>query len=118
MKDLIKHVTDDELRKLIKKEKDKYVHERLLFIHLLYLDYNVETACNIMCIAVQSGYNWLALWNQKGREGLSPNFAGGTPAKLTNEQTEQLKDSLKSKGNWLTQEVRSLIKRFWNNIQP
>jgi len=111
MKDLIKHVTDDELRKLIKKEKDKYVHERLLFIHLLYLDYNVETACNIMCIAVQSGYNWLALWNQKGREGLSPNFAGGTPAKLTNEQTEQLKDSLKSKGNWLTQEVRSLIKK-------
>jgi len=111
MKDLIKHVTDDELKKLIKKEKDKYVHERLLFIHLLYLDYNVETACNIMCIAVQSGYNWLALWNQRGYEGLSPNFAGGTSTKLTNEQTEQLKDSLKSKGNWLTQEVRSLIKK-------
>ena len=31
MKDLIKHVTDDELKKLIKKEKDKYVHERLLY---------------------------------------------------------------------------------------
>ena len=83
----------------------------VFFIHLLYLDYNVETACNIMCIAVQSGYNWLALWNQRGYEGLSPNFAGGTPTKLTNEQTEQLKDSLKSKGNWLTQEVRSLIKK-------
>lgn len=110
MIELIKHVPADELKKLIRKEKDKYVHERLLFIRQLYLGDNVETACDRICIAVQSGYNWLALWNQKGYEGLSPEFGGGTPPKLTGEQTQQLKEKL-SKGNWLTQQVRALIKK-------
>lgn len=108
---LIKHISPEELKHLIKKEKDKHIHERLLFINQLYLDASIIEACERMCISIQTGYSWLDLWNKKGYEGLSPNFAGGTPAKLTDEQTEQLKNSLKSKGNWLTQEVRSLIKK-------
>lgn len=110
MVDLIKHVSQDELKKLIKKEKDKYKFERLLFINQLYLGDTVEEACDRMCIAVQSGYNWLALWNQKGYAGLAPEFGGGSPPKLTDEQTQQLKDKLKS-GNWLTHEVRALVKK-------
>ncbi len=110
MIDVIKHVTDDELKKLIRKEKDKHVHERLLFIRMLYLGYSVETACNIMCIAIQSGYNWLNLWNQNSYQGLAPEFGGGTPPKLTSEQTQQLKDKLKL-GNWLTNEVRALVRK-------
>ena len=113
MADLIKHVSIDELKKLIRKEKDKYKFERLLFINQLYLGASVETACERMCIAIQSGYNWLDLWNQKGYEGLAPEFGGGTPPKLTDQQTQQLKDKLKS-GNWLTQEVRALVKKDFN----
>lgn len=111
MKELIKHVSHDELRKLIKKEKDFYKHERLLFINQLYLDASVETACERMCISVQTGYDWLDLWNKHGYEGLNPNFAGGTPPKLTDEQKGQLKSQLKSKANWLTHEVKALIKK-------
>lgn len=110
MIEVIKHVTDDELKKLIRKEKNKYIFERLLFINQLYLGDSVEIACERMCIAVQTGYNWLDLWNQKGYQGLAPEFGGGTPPKLTGEQTQQLKDKLKS-GNWLTQEVRALVRK-------
>lgn len=110
MIELIKHVPYDEFRKLVRKEKDKYVHERLLFIHQLYLGASVETACERLCIAVQTGYNWLELWNKYGYGRLSPNFGGGTPPKLTEDQTQQLKENLKS-GNWLTQQVRALVRK-------
>lgn len=108
--ELIRHIPADELRKLIRKEKDFHLHERLLFINNLYLGDTVETACERMCISVQTGYNWLDLWNKKGHEGLAPGFGGGRPPNLTDEQKGQLKSQLKSKANWLTQEVWSLIK--------
>lgn len=111
MVDLIKHVSVDELKKLIKKEKNKYLFERLLFINQLYLDDTVEEASQRMCISVQTGYDWLDLWNKHGYEGLNPNFAGGTPPKLTDEQKDQLKSQLKTKANWLTHEVIALIKK-------
>lgn len=110
MIELIRHVPYDELRKLIRKEKDFYLHERLLFINQLYLGDTVETASERMCIAVQTGYSWLDLWNRKGYEGLKPEFGGGKPPNLTDEQKGQLKEKL-SKGNWLTQEVRAMVKK-------
>jgi len=108
---LIRHIEQNELKKLIKKEKDKYVHERLLFINQLYLNASVPEACERLCIADQTGYTWLNLWNQKGYQGIAPEFGGGSPPKLTEEQKSQLKEQLKSKSNWLTQEIRSLIKK-------
>src|SRR3989338_6482767 len=107
---LIKHISSEELKHLIKKEKNKHIHERLLFINQLYLNASVPEACERMCITEQTGYNWLEEWNENGYEGLKPEFGGGKPPKLTDNQTQQLKDKLKS-GNWLTQEVRALIKR-------
>lgn len=111
MIELIKHVSQGELRQLIRKEKNFYIHERLLLINNLYLGDSIESACDRMCISVQTGYNWLDLWNQKGYEGLKPEFGGGTPPKLIDEQKNQLKQNLESKGNWLTHEIRGLIKK-------
>jgi len=113
MADLIKHVSQDELKKYIKKERNFYIHERLLFINQLYLGDTVEQASERMCISPSTGYEWLKLWNEKGYEGLAPEFGGGSPPKLTEQQTQQLKDKLKS-GNWLTQEVRAFIKKEFN----
>ena len=110
---LIKHISSEELKHLIKKEKDKHIHERLLFINQLYLNASVPEACERMCITEQTGYNWLEAWNEKGYEGLKPEFGGGKPPKLTDNQTQQLKDKLKS-GNWITQGVRALIRKEFN----
>lgn len=110
-KEVIKHISQEELRKLVRKEKNKYINNRLLFINQLYLGATVPEACERLCISNQTGYEWLEAWNRKGYEGLKPEFGGGTPPKLTDEQKEQLKDKLRSGGNWIAQQVRALIKK-------
>ena len=109
-----RHISVKELRRLIRLEKDKRVHERLLFIHHLYMGASVPDACEFMCIALQSGYNWLKAWNQAGYTGLKPRFGGGRPPKLTPEHREMLREALGSKDHWLIGEVRDLIARRFN----
>jgi transposase len=64
-----------------------------------------------MCISKQTGYGWLEEWNEQGHDGLKPRFGGGRPSKLGGKQKKELKHKLKSKDNWLTSEVRALIRR-------
>jgi transposase len=106
-----KYIHVNELKRLIRKEGDKRVLERLLFIYQLYLKDDVYEACKRTCVAIQTGYNWLKAWNKDGYDGLIPNFGGGRPAKLTNKQKEELRKILKAKENWLTSEVMGLIKK-------
>lgn len=107
----VRHVSLKVLKRLIRKEKDRHVHHRLLFIRQLYDDDSVEQACGRVCISKQTGYTWLEEWNALGYEGLKPRFGGGRPPKLSEEEKEKLKQKLKSKSNWLTSEVRALIKK-------
>ena len=109
-----RRVSVEALRRLISQEKDKRVHERLLFILQLYMGAGVPDACERLCIALQTGYNWLKAWNQGGYPGLKPRFGGGRPPKLTEEQRETLREALGSKSHWLTGEVRDLIARRFN----
>src|SRR3989338_5081286 len=98
----VEHVTIDELKRLVRKEKDKRLHERLLFIRQLYLGDGVVQACDRLCISVQAGYDWLKQWNEGGYEDLGPGFGGGRPPKLTGEQKDGLVQQLKAKANWLS----------------
>jgi len=107
---IVEHVSLKVLRKMIRKEKDKHVLHRLLFIRQLYDGVGVEQACERMCVSKQTGYSWLKEWNTHGYDGLAPRFGGGRPPKLRKEQKQKLKHKLRSKDNWLTSEVRALIK--------
>lgn len=108
---VVKHVSLKVLWKLIRKEKDKRVHHRLLFIRQLYESVGVEVACERVCVSKQTGYAWLEEWNALGYDGLKPRFGGSRPPKLSGKGKECLKHKLKSKSNWLTPEVRALIKK-------
>lgn len=112
--EIVKHVSMDELKTLIRKEKDKRIFERLLFVRQLYLGDMVSEACERMCISEDTGYEWLNQWNDKGYDGLIPDFGGGRPSKLTEEQKEQVREKLKEKDNWLTQEARAMIRQEFN----
>ena len=111
MVSVIKHITSDELKNLDRKEKDKHMYQRLLFIHQLYLGDSIETICEKMCLSIQTGYNWLDQWNRKGYEGFAPEFGGGRPPRLTKNQREKLKRRLKAQGNWLTSQARAFIRK-------
>lgn len=106
-----RHIPVKELKDLIRKEQNKRVHERLLFVYQLYKKDDVYSACETMCIAYQSGYNWIKAWNKDGYKGLIPNFGGGRPSKLTEKQKDELKELLKAKENWMTNEILNLIKK-------
>jgi putative transposase len=107
---VVKHLPAEELDKRIKKlEKDTRVLKRLYFIRHLYKGMSVEEAADLVGITKATGYTWLKRWNSKGYEGLIPEFGGGRPSKLTEEQKEKLKEMFKKKDSWTTKEVQELI---------
>ena len=107
----IKRIPLKQLEQLISKESNKHMHQRLLFIHELYLEDGVEKACKRLCISKQTGYGWLKRWNSNAYDGLRPDFGGGRPSKLNDARIKELKKKLKTKDNWLTSEIRALIKK-------
>ena len=99
--EVVKHLPAEELDKKIKKlEKDTRVLQRLYFIRYLYRGMSVEEAADLV---------GLKRWNSNGYEGLIPEFGGGRPSKLTEEQKEELREMLKEKDSWTTKEVQELI---------
>jgi transposase len=110
-KEIIKHVTLDDLNRKIKKgEKSVRVLERLYFLRFLYKGDTIKEACEKVNITEPTGYSWLDLWNSKGYSGLVPNFSGGPKPKLGEAEREKLKQMLREKDAWTLREVRVLIR--------
>ena len=108
--EVVKHLPAEELDKMIKGlEKDTRVLKRLYFIRYLYRGMSVEKAADLVGVTKATGYTWLKRWNSRGYEGLKPNYGGGRPSKLTEEQKEELREMLKEKDSWTTKEVQELI---------
>jgi putative transposase len=110
-KEIIKHVTLDDLNiKIKKEEKSVRVLERLYFIRFLYKGDTIKEACERVNITEPTGYSWLDSWNNRGYAGLVPNFSGGPKPKLGDAEREELKRILGDKDAWTLREVRILIK--------
>ena len=69
---------------------------------------SVEEAAELVGVTKATGYVWLKRWNSIGYEGIIPDFGGGRPSKLTEEQKEELREMLKEK-EWTTKEVQEVI---------
>jgi len=46
-------------------------------------------------------------WNERGLEGLKPNYGGGRPSELTEKEREELKRILEKRDGWATREATS-----------
>jgi transposase len=116
---VVKHISEEELERLIKDEKSKRLAERLIFIRSLYAGEKVEVAAKKLGRCKVTGYLWLSRYNVHGLEGLKPTFGGGRPAKLSSSQREELKERLQSRNYWTAKEARQLIKdHFGQNYHP
>ena len=110
-KDIVRHVTLEDLNKRItKEEKSVRVLERLYFIRFIYKGDTIKKACEKVNISEPTGYSWLDYWNERGYEGLVPNFSGGPKPKLGESEREELKQMLAKKDAWTLREVQKLIK--------
>jgi transposase len=114
-KEIVKHVTLEELNKMIKKEeKSVRVLERLYFIKFMYKSDTIKEACEKVDISEPTDYSWLDSWNEQGYEGLVPKFSGGPKPKLVDADREELKRMLVEKDAWTLREVRELIREKFN----
>ena len=114
-KEIVRHVTLEDLNKRIKKEeKSVRVLERLYFIRFIYKGDTIKEACEKVDISEPTGYSWLDYWNERGYEGLVPNFSGGPKPKLGDDERDYLKRMIFEKDAWTLREVRELIKQEFN----
>lgn len=72
---------------------------------------SVKVAAQRVGITRSVWYIWQRRWNDEGYNGLIPRYKGGRPPKLTDEQKESLKEMLRERDHWTTNEVRDHILR-------
>ncbi len=104
-----KGLSREELLKVIKTEKDAKILRRLYFIKFRYEGDSIQEAAKKIGITKRSAYIWQDRWNKGGYKGLIPQFAGGRPSKLTDQQKIELEQMLRQKDLWTSREVHDLI---------
>ena len=104
-----KDLSREELLKMIKTEKDARILKRLYFIEFRYDGDSIQEAAKKIGITKRTAYIWQDRWNRERYKGLIPQFAGGRPSKLTNQQKIELEQMLRQKDLWTSREVHDLI---------
>ncbi len=83
--------------------------KRLYFIRYRYNGDSVEEAAAKIRVYKIVAYQWQRRWNDSGYKGLIPSFAGLPHAKLSSENINDLKETLKNRDDWTTEDVQHLI---------
>ena len=105
-KDEIKHI-----EKLIKKERDPQVRDRLRGVLLLKKGYTQGKVAEIMDVTTRTVYNWKTRYNQEGVDGLRDKPIPGRKTVLDENDMEKLRSLLEERDYWTSNQVRELIKR-------
>ncbi|MCC7554295.1 MAG: helix-turn-helix domain-containing protein [Methanobacteriaceae archaeon] len=110
-----RHISEDKLQENIRElERVAKKVNRLHFIRLLYKDYSVKEACDILGLPSRTGYNWLEKWNKEGINGLNHKKGAGRPSFLTEEQIKELDKFISNTESLSTQDVHKYIKDNFN----
>ena len=110
-KEVKRHITSGELRKLVRDEQKRgKILQRLIFINDLYEGKSIPSAAKHVGVVRTIAYEWLRRWNKSGFDGLIPRFAGGKPSKLSVDQKKELRTLLEAKDLWYLGDIVKLIK--------
>lgn len=106
------HLSIKELNEIISELKiDVKVYQRAIFLKLVMQKKPISHAADIVGVTRETGFNWLKRYNEKGFDGLIPNYGGGRPSLLSEKQFEELKEIVvNSEKNYSIREVQQLIK--------
>jgi transposase len=108
-KEIVRHLSEDDLDRLLTESTDEKLTERLIFIKRLYKGATLEDAADDVGRSSATGTRWARRWNKGGLGLLMPNFGGGRPPKLGEEQQERLLELLREGQPWKKQEIQHLI---------
>ena len=78
-KEIVRHLSEDDLDRLLTQTDDEKVSKRLTFIKRLYKGATLEDAADDVGMSQSTGSRWARLWNEGGLGLLAPSFGGGRP---------------------------------------
>jgi len=110
-KEIIRHLTEEELTKKLRDADDPKIVRRLGFVKNLYQGDTLAEAADREGKSQPTGVRWAERWNEGGLEALTPDYGTGRPAKLDEHQQERLKRLLEEGQPWRTQEILHLIEK-------
>jgi transposase len=116
-KDVKKHLSEEELDTAIddaQKADETRLVRRLCLIKNLYAGDSITEAATRVGIAQPTASRWTERWNNHGVDGLRPDFGGGRPPKLTEQEQEQLCEVLEANQPLTTAHVQRLIEEGFN----
>jgi transposase len=106
----------EEIEKRLPTETDARVKPRLIFLNAIAnCGISYDLASKICGLNSSTGYVWIRKWNAEGYEGLKDkDTRTGRPPKLDKDDLTKLKEILKTRDYWTTNEVRKVIKDQFN----
>lgn len=108
-KEIVRHLSEDDLDRLLTQTDNEKVSKRLTFIKRLYKGATLEDAADDVGMSQSTSSRWVKLWNEGGLGLLTPSFGGGRPPKLDDEQRERLLELLEEGEPWKKQEIQHLL---------
>ena len=108
-KEVVKHVSREDLDRLLNETEDVKEHERLVFIKRLYKGATLFEAADDVGKSEGTATNWVERWNEGGLGKLTPNFGGGRPPKLDEAEQQRLIERLREGQPWKKQEIQHLL---------
>jgi len=105
------HLGSYEINDILKDYKVQLrLYKRVIFIKMLRENFTIKEATEFLKVSERTGYNWLKSYNEDGLDGLIPNFGGGRPSFLSDEQLKELYEILTPKdANYSIKDVQKLI---------
>ena len=109
-KEIVRHLSEEDLDRLITETDDKKMSDRLIFITRLYKGATLAEAADDVGRSSATGSRWAKRWNEGGLGKLMPNFGDGRSPKLDEAEQEQLIERLRDGQPWKKQEIQHLLK--------
>ena len=106
----------EEIEKRLPTETDARIKPRLIFLNAIAnCGISYDLASKICGLNLSTGYVWIRKWNAGGYGGLKDkDTRTGRPPKLDKDDITKLKEILKTRDYWTTNEVRKVIKDQFN----
>jgi transposase len=108
-KEIVRHLSEEDIDRLLAETNDEKVSKRLIFVKRLYKGATLEQAADDVGKSASTGSRWARRWNEGGLGQLTPNFGDGRPPKLGDEQRDELLDRLREDQPWQPQEIQQLL---------
>ena len=108
-KEIVCHLSEDDLDRLLAETDDEKISKRLTFVKRLYKGATLEDAADDVGRSSATATRWARRWNEGGLGLLTPNFGGGRPPKLGENEQEKLLDLLREGQPWKSQEIQHLL---------